>query len=151
MRVTLGLVVAEFNYEITYLMLQRALEHAKFLDAEVKVVMKVPGTYDTPLAVKKVIERFNPDAVAVLGAVIKGETKHDDLVANQASRMLMDISVEKGVPVTMGIIGPGASREQAMERIEEYSTRAIEAAIKLALRYKKMSETKYEGNTVFIE
>ncbi|MEM3225994.1 MAG: 6,7-dimethyl-8-ribityllumazine synthase, partial [Saccharolobus sp.] len=136
--IRLGIVVAEFNYDITYLMLQKAISHAKFLGAEVKIIAKVPGTYDIPLMVKKVLEKNFIDAVITLGAVIKGETRHDDLVANQTARKLLDLSVEFGKPVTLGIIGPGATREQAVERIEEYATRAVEAAVKLAKRSRKL-------------
>ena len=61
--IRLGIVVAEFNYDITYLMLQKAISHAKFLGAEVKIIVKVPGTYDIPLMVKKVLEKNFIDAV----------------------------------------------------------------------------------------
>ncbi|MEM3291440.1 MAG: 6,7-dimethyl-8-ribityllumazine synthase [Saccharolobus sp.] len=149
--IRLGIVVAEFNYDITYLMLQKAISHAKFLGAEVKIIAKVPGTYDIPLMVKKVLEKNFIDAVITLGAVIKGETRHDDLVANQTARKLLDLSVEFGKPVTLGIIGPGATREQAVERIEEYATRAVESAIKLAKRSRKLEETIESSETVIIE
>ncbi|HDD26016.1 MAG TPA: 6,7-dimethyl-8-ribityllumazine synthase [Acidilobales archaeon] len=149
--VKLGIVVAEFNYDITYLMLQKAIEHAKFLGAEVSYVIKVPGSYDIPIAVKSLLEREDIDAVVTLGAVIQGETKHDEIVAHNAARKLIDLSIEYGKPVTLGIIGPGASRAQAAERIEEYSRRAVEAAIKLALRLDKLKGSVYEGKTVFIE
>lgn len=56
------------------------------------------------------------------------------MVAHQASRKLMDLGVEYGKPVTLGIIGPGASRLQALERAEEYARRAVEAAVKMARR-----------------
>ena len=149
--VKLGIVVAEFNYDITYLMLQKAIEHAEFLGAEVSYVIKVPGSYDIPIAVKTLLEREDVDAVVTLGAVIQGETKHDEIVAHNAARKLIDLSIEYGKPVTLGIIGPGASRAQAAERIEEYSRRAVEAAIKLALRLDKLKGSVYEGKTVFIE
>ncbi|WP_069806535.1 6,7-dimethyl-8-ribityllumazine synthase [Vulcanisaeta thermophila] len=150
-RVRLAIVVAEFNYDITYMMLQKALDHAKFLGAEVTYVVKVPGTYDMPLAVKELLVKEDVDAVATIGAVIQGETKHDELVANQTARKLMDLSVDYGKPVTLGIIGPGANRMQAMERIEEYARRAVEAAIKLARRVSALRTSKYTGGTVFIE
>jgi len=136
--INLGIVVAEFNYDITYLMLQRALSHAKFLGANVKVVFKVPGSYDMAIAVKELLKRDDIDAVVTLGVVIKGETKHDEIVANQAARKLLDLSVEYSKPVTLGIIGHGVTHEQAVERIEEYSNRAVEAAIKLARRLKQL-------------
>lgn len=130
-RPRLGIVVSEFNMDVTMIMEAKARDHARHLGAEVVKVVRVPGAYDTPLAVKALLERGDVDAVAVLGAVIKGETDHDEVVAHQAARKLMDLSLEYGKPVTLGIIGPGASRMQALERAEEYARRAVEAAVKM--------------------
>ena len=135
--VRLGIVVAEFNYDITRLMLEKARDHAQFLGAKIVKVIQVPGTFDMPLAVKKLLKRDDVDAVVTLGAVIKGETDHDQVVAHQAARKIMDLSLEYEKPVTLGIIGPGATRMQAMERIEEYARRAVEAAVKMVKRLKE--------------
>jgi len=150
-KVRLAIVVSEFNFDITRVMLEKALDHARFLGAEVTVVYKVPGSYDTPYGVMEVIKLDYVDAVAVLGAVIQGETKHDEVVAHQAARKLLDLGVQYGKPVTLGIIGPGASRIQALERAEEYARRAVEAAVKLARRKKFIETVKYEGKTIFVE
>ncbi len=149
--VRLALVVAEFNYDVTQLMLQKAIDHAKFLGAEVVYVVKVPGVYDIPMVLKDLVMKEEVDAVATLGAVIQGATKHDEVVAQQAARKILDISVESGKPVTLGIIGPGANRIQALERVEEYARRAVEAAVKLARRKKLLKEAKYTGSTVYVE
>jgi 6,7-dimethyl-8-ribityllumazine synthase len=147
----IGVVVSEFNYDITKIMLEKALSHASFLGAIVEVVYKVPGTFDTPFATKIVLEKENIEGVAVLGAVIEGETEHDEVVAHQAARKLLDLGLEYGKPVTLGIIGPGASRMQAMERAEEYSARAIESLVKMIKRKKKFIETYKQGEMNVIE
>ncbi|AFA38441.1 6,7-dimethyl-8-ribityllumazine synthase [Pyrobaculum oguniense TE7] len=149
--VRIALVVSEFNYDVTQLMLQKALEHAKFLGAEVTYVVKVPGVYDIPTLLRELVAKEEVDAVVTLGAVIQGATKHDEVVAHQAARKILDISVESGKPITLGIIGPGANRIQALERVEEYARRAVEAAVKLARRRKALREAKYAGSTVFID
>ncbi|MFB6491136.1 MAG: 6,7-dimethyl-8-ribityllumazine synthase [Thermoproteus sp. AZ2] len=149
--VKLAIVVAEFNYDITQLMLQKALDHARFLGAEVTYVVKVPGVFDAPIALSELAKKDDVDAIAVIGAVIQGATKHDELVANQAARKILDISVESGKPIALGVIGPGANRIQAMERIEEYSRRAVEAAIKLARRLERLRGAKYAGQTVVVD
>jgi len=149
--VRLALVVAEFNYDVTQLMLQKAIDHAKFLGAEVVYVVKVPGVYDIPIVLKDLVAKEEVDAVATLGAVIQGATKHDEVVAHQAARKILDISVESGKPITLGVIGPGANRLQALERVEEYARRAVEAAVKLAKRKKLLKEAKYAGSTIYIE
>ncbi len=137
----LGIVVSEFNYDITYLMQKKAEEHAELLGAQTETI-KVPGVFDTPLAVKMFLNRDEIDGVAVIGAVIKGETKHDDLVINQAVRKLVDLSDNYNKPVTLGIIGPGATHEQAVARLEEYSSRAVESLVKLIKTFKKLEEHK---------
>ncbi|MCS7108978.1 MAG: 6,7-dimethyl-8-ribityllumazine synthase [Sulfolobales archaeon] len=149
--VKVAIVVAEFNYDITYLMLQKALNHASFLGIKVPYVVKVPGSFEIPLAVSKLLSKDEVDAVVTLGAVIQGETKHDEVVAQQAARKIMDLSVQYGKPVTLGIIGPGASRMQALERVEDYARRAVEAAVKSVKRLKELSRKETNGNTVFIE
>jgi 6,7-dimethyl-8-ribityllumazine synthase len=83
--VKLAIVVAEFNYDVTQLMLQKALDHARFLGAEVTYVVKAPGVFDVPALLADVVRKDDVDAVAVLGAVIQGATRHDELVANQAA------------------------------------------------------------------
>jgi len=138
--VRLAIVVSKFNFDITYLMLQRALSHAELLGAEVKVIVEVPGTFEMPAAVAKLLRREDVDAAVTLGAVIQGETKHDEVVAHQAARKLLDLSVEFGKPVSLGIIGPGATRAQAQERIDEYAKRAVEAAIEAASKLKRIDE-----------
>jgi len=147
----IGIVVAEFNYDITYLMLNKAVDHAKFLGLEVAYIYKVPGTYEIPLAVSQLLARGDVDGVVVLGAVIKGETKHDEVVAHQAARKIMDLMVQYGKPVGFGIIGPGATRGQALERVEEYARRAVEAVAKMIKRSQTYAEKKYSGETVIIE
>jgi 6,7-dimethyl-8-ribityllumazine synthase len=126
----IGLVVSEFNYDITKLMLEKAVSHAGFLGIKVEAVIRVPGTFEIPIAVKRLLKRSDLDGVVTLGAVIKGETKHDELIANQVARKVLDLALEADKPVSLGIIGPGATHEQAVSRIEEYSVRAIESVVK---------------------
>ena len=150
-KVRLGIVVSEFHWDITYLMLERALDHARFLQADVAYVYKVPGSFDIPGAAKSLLEKADVDAVVALGAIIEGETKHDELIGHQVARKLVDLSVEYGKPVTFGVIGHGATRVQAQERIDEYSKRAVEAAVKLVKRFQKAREATFQGKTVTIE
>ncbi len=146
--INLGIVVADFNYDVTSLMLQKALSHAEFLGAKVKVVFKVPGSFEIPIATKQLLKKDDIDAVVVLGAVIKGETKHDEVIANQIARLISDLEIEYEKPIGFGVIGPGASHEQAVERVEEYATRAVESAVKMVRRLRKLNEVKGEEQVV---
>ena len=132
-KIQIGAVVAEFNYDITMMMLERAKEHAQFLGAEITKIVKVPGVFDMGLAIKKLLEKKDVDGVVTLGAVIEGETEHDDIVIQHAARKIADLSIEHGKPVGLGISGPGMSRLQAQERIERAKA-AVEAVVKLHRR-----------------
>ncbi|VVB85656.1 6,7-dimethyl-8-ribityllumazine synthase [uncultured archaeon] len=130
MTIKLGFVVSEFNRDLTSQMEILGKEHAAFLGASVDKVLYVPGVFDMPLAVKKLAQDKNIDAIVTIGAVIQGATKHDEIVIQHASRKIADLALEFGKPVTLGISGPGMSRLDAHERVE-YAKRAVEAAVKM--------------------
>jgi len=132
-KIRIGAVVSEFNYDITMMMMERAKEHAQFLGAEITQTVKVPGVFDMGLAIKKLLERKNIDGVVALGAVIEGETEHDDIVIQHAARKIADLAIEYGKPVGLGISGPGMTRLQAEARIERAKA-AVESVVKLHRR-----------------
>ena len=116
---TLGIVVSEYNSDITFRMRDIAVEHAKNIGASVQERIVVPGAFEIPYAVKILLKKKSIDGVVTLGAIIKGNTSHDEIVAHNAARKIMDLSLEYEKPVSLGISGHGISREQAVERIEE--------------------------------
>jgi len=136
MAINMGIVASEFNYDITYAMVELAKEHAKFLGVNVTTLVKVPGVFDMPLAVKKVLEKKDIDVVVTLGTVIEGQTEHDEIVIQHASRKIADLSLDYNKPVALGIAGPGMTRLEAHKRVE-YAKRAVEAAVK---SYKALKE-----------
>ena len=129
-KVRIGAVVSEFNYDITHMMLELAKEHAKFLDSEITKVIAVPGVFDMPLAIKNLLERDEIDAVVTIGAVIEGATAHDEIVIQHASRKITDLSLDYNKPVTLGISGPKMTRLEAHQRID-FGKKAVEAAVKM--------------------
>jgi 6,7-dimethyl-8-ribityllumazine synthase len=135
--VTVAIVASEYNYDITLLMLERAKEEVDFLGATLGPVVKTPGVYDMPLAVKVLFGRRDVDAVVALGAVIEGETNHDEVVMNQAARKLTDLSVEFGKPLGLGVSGPGETRLQAQDRIENAGN-AVRAVVKMVRRLREL-------------
>ncbi|MDR0334575.1 MAG: 6,7-dimethyl-8-ribityllumazine synthase [Methanomassiliicoccaceae archaeon] len=132
----LGMVAAEFNFDITSMMIERAKSQAEFLEVEIAKTIMVPGVFDMPLAVKKLLEMKEIDAVITLGAVIEGETEHDDVVISHASRKIADLSLEFNKPVALGITGPGMTRLQAVDRIEK-GRDVVDAAVKMLKRLSK--------------
>lgn len=126
----IGAVVAEFNYDITQDMLSLAKEHAKFLGSEITEVIAVPGVFDMPLAIRKLLKQDNIDAVVTLGAVIEGATDHDQIVAQHAARKVADLALDYDKPVALGITGPGMTRLDAHKRASKGKD-AVEAAVKM--------------------
>ena len=135
--IRVAIVASEFNYDVTLLMVERAKEEISFLGASLGPVVKTPGVYDIPLAVKVLLEKPDVDAAVALGAVIEGETDHDEVVMHQAARKLADLAVEYGKPVGLGISGPGETRLQAQDRIEN-AANAVRAVVKMARRVREL-------------
>ncbi len=131
MKTNIAIVVAEYNSEVTFKMRDIAKAHAESLGAIIKKIIIVPGVFEIPLAVSKLIKEKDIDAVVTLGAVIKGDTNHDEVIAHSAARKILDISVESGKPVSFGVSGPGVTRENAVKRIESYARHAVEAVVRM--------------------
>ncbi len=127
-------MVAEFNDKITSLMLTEAMNHAKKVGATITFVCKVPGSFDTPLMVKILLEKTEVDAVATLGAIIKGDTLHDEVIATVLSEKLAGLSLRYDKPVSLGISGPGMTWNQGIKRAKEYSRRSVETAVTMVIR-----------------
>ncbi len=136
-KINLGIVVGEYNYDITENMLKKALDHAEFLGCKVIEVFKVPGSFDMPLAIKTLLQKDKIDGVVCLGAVIKGDTDHDQIVAQHAARKMVDLSLEYNKPVALGVSGPGMTRVEAVERIEDFARRSVESAVKMIKRIRE--------------
>jgi 6,7-dimethyl-8-ribityllumazine synthase len=131
--VRLGLVVAQFDKVGTVIdaMTEHAHEAADERGAELVGTVEVPGTYDTPLAADRLARRDDVDAVAVIGAIVTGDTDHDQVIADAAAQGLTDVSLDRDTPVTFGVIGPDMSAAEARERVE-YGALAVESAVDLA-------------------
>jgi len=131
-------VVSEFNDKVTSRMLEIALEKAKSLKLNVKFTCKVPGVFDMPLIIDTLLEKKEVDGVVTLGTVIKGQTKHDELIANATATRLTKLSLKHKKPVSLGITGPGIEERQAYARIRPVSERAVEAVMKISEELEKI-------------
>jgi len=130
--VQLGLVVAQFNKRgrVTHEMADRAREAAADRGAEIVAELAVPGSYDAPLAADRLARRDDVDAVAVLGAIVTGDTDHDQVIADATAQALTDVSLDRDTPVTLGVTGPGMSADEAAARVHHGAT-AVESALDL--------------------
>lgn len=128
--VRLGLVVSTYHRPITEAMESDAIDAADTRDATVAAVVHVPGTYDTVLPADRLARRDDIDAVAVIGAIVEGETDHDQVIGHTVATQLQEIARARDTPVTLGVSGPGIDAETARNRIE-YGPGAVDAAIDL--------------------
>ena len=126
----IALVASEFNAPIPDSMLEVAQGKAKALGARVVAIVRVPGIWEIPLALRRLLSRRDVDAAVAIGAVVTGETKHDELIADAVARELMHLQRETGKPVGLGITGPGMTWEQAEARVDN-AARAVEAAVRM--------------------
>src|SRR5437588_7905197 len=112
-----AIVVARFNSAITERLLAGALDALARCGASSDgvEVIRVPGSWEMPLAVKAIGSQKRHDAVIALGAVIRGDTPHFDYVAGQAASGLAQAAVESDVPVAFGVLTTNTV-EQAMDR-----------------------------------
>lgn len=112
-----GIVVSRFNEVISKSLLSGAVDcltRHECEDGNITVVY-VPGSFEIPLAAKKLAVSKKYDAVICLGAVIRGATPHFDFVAAEVSKGIASVSLESGLPVIFGVI-TSDTIEQALER-----------------------------------
>jgi 6,7-dimethyl-8-ribityllumazine synthase len=132
-----GIVVSRYNEFITGKLLDGALDSLRRHGApedDIDVVW-LPGSFEVALAAKRMVDTGKYDAIICLGAVIRGDTSHFDLVAGQSARSISQVSLQTGVPVIFGVITT-ETIEQAIERAGtrlpnrgfEAATTAIETA-----------------------
>ena len=128
--VRLGLVIGQYDKHGAVLseMEQSARDAAADADADIVDTIEVPGAYDTPLAADRLARRDDVDAVVTLGVIIAGDTDHDEVIGHAAATGLTDVSLDRDTPVTLGIIGPGMSQDEAAARTHK-GREAVASAI----------------------
>jgi 6,7-dimethyl-8-ribityllumazine synthase len=128
-----AIVQSRFNPEIGRGLLRgalRALKEAKVPDERVTVVT-VPGALETPLALQRLAQSGDFDALVALGAVIRGETFHFEIVANESAAGLASVQLEFGIPIGNGILTCDTDA-QAAARMDAKGFEAAMAALELA-------------------
>jgi 6,7-dimethyl-8-ribityllumazine synthase len=149
-KIKIGIAVADFNNEITLSMLNEAKRHAQNLSVRVTYVCFVPGVFDMPLMVEEMLNKKDIDAVVTLGAVIKGETGHDRVIANNVARLLGDLSLKYRKPIALGISGPEMTFEQAKDRIVPVSHHSINTAISMVIKLGKIKKNRLKNKGIKI-
>jgi 6,7-dimethyl-8-ribityllumazine synthase len=151
----IGIAVARFHDDLTGPMKDSAVRElvACGVSPDDIPVVWVPGAFELPLAARRLIESFDPDAVICLGVVIKGETDHDHWVAHGAVTGIVSVSLEADVPVHLGVL-TCATTEQARARAlpvgmggrEDKGAVVARAAIEMLLALDDVDEDEDAGS-----
>jgi 6,7-dimethyl-8-ribityllumazine synthase len=140
--IEIGIVVSSYHHNITDRLLTETIKQLKELEVDEDMIdiVEVPGALEIPLMAKQ-LAGLN-DAVICLGAVIRGETSHYDLVCQESARCLSNISLEANIPVINGILTVD-TMQQAEERIGRgaYCADAAIRMIDLMHDYEEIDET----------
>ena len=124
----LGIVASRFNEALAAQLLERARREAERLGAQASVV-EVPGALEIPLALQWLAQSGRFDALVAVGAVIRGETYHFEVVANESARGLMDVALDFGLPVANGILTT-EDEAQAEARLDK-GAEAVRVAVRM--------------------
>ena len=135
----LGIVASRFNEELTVRLLERAQAEAKKLGAQCSVV-SVPGALEIPIALQWLAQSGRFDALVAVGAVIRGETYHFEVVANESARGITDVSLECGLPIANGILTTN-DEKQAEARLDK-GAEAVRVAVEMAKLKQKLNEER---------
>lgn len=111
----IGIVVADFNETVTKQLVQGATEMLAKFDLENVDVYHVPGAFEIPFMTKQLLAKKEYDGILTLGAVIKGETDHYDLICQNVTSGVMNLNLTSNIPITFGILTTD-NIEQAMQR-----------------------------------
>ena len=99
-----GIIAAVYYEEIVNSMTVSAVKTFEEFHADVVDIWHVPGVFEIPIAAQQIALNYDYEALLTLGCVIRGETKHYDLITNTCSRGIMQAMLETGVPMTLGIL-----------------------------------------------
>ncbi|MCG8536509.1 MAG: 6,7-dimethyl-8-ribityllumazine synthase [Pseudomonadales bacterium] len=126
-----SIVVARFNSFVVESLLSGAIDalvRQGVAESNIEVI-RVPGAFELPLAVKQVAQKRKPDAIIALGAVIRGGTPHFDYVAGECTKGVASVMLDTDIPVSFGVLTTDTI-EQAIERSgTKAGNKGAEAAI----------------------
>ena len=138
-RFNIVVVLSEFNRAITDGLLSGAKKAFEDNNGKSLKIIRVPGAFEIPAAVKKVANTLNPDAIVTLGAVIKGETKHFDFIASECTRAIQDLTLKFDFPIMFGVLTT-KNKQQAITRSTKSNKgyEVMESAFKMIHIFKEI-------------
>ncbi len=137
-KLKIGLVASRFHKDVTNGLLQGALKALKKCGVAERniTVVRVPGAFEIPFALQKLLKQKHFDALVACGAIVKGETKHDEYLASSATRAVLDLSLKYNTPIGLGIITAlnlAQAKARSGDNGENRGEHAAHAAVEMAL------------------
>jgi 6,7-dimethyl-8-ribityllumazine synthase len=129
----IGIVMARFNREVGegLLLLSGCCHELRRLGAADVTLASVPGALEIPLALQAMAKSGKFDALVALGCVIRGETYHFEIVANESARGVTEVQLDTGVPIANAVLTV-ENDDQALARMHQKGVEAAQAAIEMA-------------------
>ena len=140
---TVGICMSRFNQDVCEGLLSACVAELKRLgvaDADMAIAT-VPGALEIPLVLQTMAQSGKYDALIALGAVIRGETYHFEVVSNDACRAIMEVQLETGVPVANGVL-TCEDDDQALARMQPKGTDCAQAAVEMANLLKALANDR---------
>jgi 6,7-dimethyl-8-ribityllumazine synthase len=137
----IAIVTSRFNEPVCAALLQSCREALLGCGVaeSATLLVSVPGALEIPLTLQTLAESGRFDALIALGAVIRGETYHFEIVANESARAVMDVQLHSGVPIANGILTT-ENEQQALARVREKGADAAHVAVEMANHLKVIDE-----------
>lgn len=137
----IGIVMSRFNLPVCEGLLSACVAELKRLgvaDSDMAIA-DVPGALEIPLVLQTMAQSGRYDALVALGAVIRGETYHFEVVSNDSCRAIMDVQLDTGVPIANGIL-TCETDEQAEVRMQPKGCDCAQAAVEMANLQKALAQ-----------
>ncbi|MER0214897.1 MAG: 6,7-dimethyl-8-ribityllumazine synthase [Nitrosomonas sp.] len=137
----IGIVMSRFNIDIGEGLLGACTAELKkngVLDSNV-LITTVPGALEIPLTLKRMAMSDQFDALIALGAVIRGDTYHFEVVANESARGILMVQLEAEIPVANGVLTTD-DEDQAIARMSTKGTESAQVALEMANLHIKIDE-----------
>ena len=128
---TFGVITSEWNWEITGKLQEGCIKTLlkEGVEKDNIISLKVPGSFELPTAASLLAENVGPNAIICLGCIIKGDTKHDEYIANAVAHGIMSVGTEQNVPTIFGVLTTD-SEQQAKDRAGgKHGNKGVEAAV----------------------
>lgn len=129
----IGIVVSEWNGQVTGALLEGALQTLKNHDVQDKhlTIVHVPGAFELPLGAQSLLEQQKFDGVLTIGTVIQGETKHFDFVCNGATQGIMEVMINYNTPISFCVLTDNNLQQSIDRSGGKHGNKGIECAVSL--------------------